>query len=121
MRPPPLPAPPKNPRLASLLNTSLPGLGLVYLGRPRTGFALAGAFLLCFLAAVALFLLGYARYTSLALSDQVLEGDNLEQIANAFPRAWLAGLATAGAAIYLISGILLRVAKRKLAPTRRVP
>ena len=114
--PPPLPSAPKapSPRLASVLNFSLPGAGLYYLGWRKTGAALGLAFIGCFVTAIILFLTGYARYLRLAMSDHLLEGDNLEQAGRAVPGVPLLALALAGAAIYLCSTLLLRAAQRKL-------
>jgi len=113
--PPPLPSAKKDPRLASILNLSIPGVGLIYLGQRKLGATLALGFLACFVTAIGLFVVGYSRYLSLAMSDHILEGDNIEKAGHAFPRAWLAGLAIAASLIYFTSNILLRAAKRKLA------
>ena len=117
--PPPLPSARKNLRLASALNLSVPGVGLIYLGQRRLGAALALAFMGCFVTAMAMFVIGYGRYLSLAMSDHLLEGDNIEQAGHAFPRGWLAALAIVAVAIYLFSMILLRSAKPKLALPQR--
>ncbi len=114
--PPPLPAPGKNLRLAGALNIFLPGAGLFYLGRRRIGATLALAFLVCFLAELGIFVVSYGRYLSLAMGDDLLKNDNLERIGDVFPRAWLIGFAGAGVVVYLISMVLLTVAKRKSAP-----
>lgn len=113
--PPPLPAAGKSLRLAGGLNLLLPGAGLVYLGHRRTGTAFALAFLFCFLAELGIFVVSYGRYLSMALGDDLLKNDNLEQIGAVFPRAWLIGFAGAGLVIYLWSMALFSVAKRKLA------
>jgi hypothetical protein len=117
--PPPLPTAPKNLRLASVLNLTLPGVGLFYLGRRKLGAMLALLFIACFMAAMTAFLIGYARYLSLAMSDHLLEGDQIEQIGHVFPRGLLVGLAVAGGVIYICSGILFRSAKQKLALAQR--
>ena len=112
-QPPPLPPADKSPGLARWLNLALPGAGLIYLGRRGLGFALALPFLGCFLAALALFIVGYARYVSMATSDNLLEGDRLERFGDIFPIGWLAGLAGAGLILQAISMFLLRRAKRE--------
>jgi len=111
--PPPLPAPAprKNLRLAGALNLFLPGAGLVYLGRWRSGTLLAGAFLACFLALITVFVVGYSRYLSVAMSDDLMRGDNLERAGDAFHQPWLIALAVAGGVLYLISSILFTMAK----------
>jgi hypothetical protein len=99
--------------LAGWLSLALPGAGLFYLGRRRVGAALAVPFLACFFAAFSLFLVSYARYLSLAMGGDILEGDRLERIGEVFPRAWLAGLAIAGVLIQLCSMALFADVKRK--------
>jgi hypothetical protein len=116
--PPPLPSPAKKLRLAGELNLFMPGAGLFYLGQRKVGLALAMSFLTCFVTAMGMFLAGYARYIALVTSDQILEGDRIEQIGRAIPTGWLVGLAIVGTAIYLCSMILFGAAKRKLALTQ---
>ena len=110
--PPPLPSQ-QNLRLASALNVFLPGTGLIYLGRRTMGMVLVGAFLGCFLAVVTLFLVGYARYLSLASDDRLMQGNKLEEAGSIFHPTWLAGLALMGGIIYLCSSILFARAKRR--------
>jgi len=102
---------------------ALPGAGLIYLGRRGLGFALALPFLACFLAALALFVLGYARYVSMATNDNLLEDGRLERFGDILPMAWLAGLAGAGLVLQAISMVLLRRVKKDIAaraPSRSV-
>jgi len=113
VQPPPLPSAGKSLRLARWLNLALPGAGLFYLGRRCLGAALAVPFLACFFAALALFVVSYARYLSLAMGGDILEGDRLERLGEVFPRAWLAGLAIAGVLIQLGSMALFAAAKKK--------
>jgi len=113
--PPPLPGT-KSPRLASALNVFLPGAGLIYLGRKRAGGILAAAFLFCFFALMTLFLVAYARYLQLALSDDLLKGDKLESVGQLFPRGWIVAFTVAGLVIYVISAVLLARAKRNTSP-----
>jgi len=113
VRPPPLPPAGKNLRLARWLNLVLPGAGLFYMGRRCLGAALAVPFLSCFFAALALFLVSYGRYLSLAMGGDILEGDRLERLGEIFPSAWLAGLAIAGVLIQLCSMALFEGEKKK--------
>ena len=78
------------------------------------GAVLAGAFLVSFLAMLTVFLVGYSRYLSIALSENLLEGHNLEEAGAAFHQAWLLGLGAVGFVLYLISTILFQVAKRRV-------
>jgi len=119
MPPPPLPGA-KSFRLAAALNLFLPGAGLIYLGHRRSGAILVTAFLICFCALLGLFLVSYAHYLQLALSDDLLKGDNLERIGDIFPRGWLIGLASAGLAIYVVSAVLMARAKRNRLPRQTV-
>jgi|GEM_PF-6732467 len=122
-QPPPLPSADKSPGLARWLDLALPGAGLIYLGRRGLGFALALPFLACFLAALALFVLGYARYVSMATNDNLLEDGRLERFGDILPMAWLAGLAGAGLVLQAISMVLLRRVKKDIAaraPSRSV-
>ena len=111
-QPPPLP-PQKNLRFASALNVLLPGAGLFYLGRRRTGSLLAIAFILCFLALCILFLVGYGNYLSILMSENLLEGNKLEQAGESLHQRWLLGLAIAGLFVYAGSAILFSREKRR--------
>ena len=111
--PPPLPHG-KNLRLATALNVFLPGAGLFYLGRRVSGSVLAGLFLACFLALMVTFLVGYSRYLSIALGENLLEGNKLEEAGAAFHQNWLIGLSVAGGSVYLWSAILFSMAKHEL-------
>lgn len=111
--PPPLPHG-KNLRLATALNVFLPGAGLFYLGRRVLGAVQAGLFLVCFLGLMVVFLVGYSRYLSIALGENLLEGTKLEEAGAAFHQRWLIGLAVAGGAVYLWSAILFSMEKHRL-------
>jgi hypothetical protein len=111
-QPPPLP-PQKSLRLASALNVFLPGAGLIYLGRRVLGAVLAGSFLCCFLAVMTIFLVGYSRYLSIAMSENLMQGNKLEEAGASFHQNWIAGLALTGGLIYLCSAILFAHAKRR--------
>lgn len=108
-------------RLASALNVFLPGAGLIYLGRRMVGAVLAGAFLGCFLAVLTIFLVGYSRYLSIAMSENLMEGNKLEEAGAAFHQNWLAGLALTGGIIYLCSAILFARAKRRMRTPGEAP
>jgi hypothetical protein len=112
-QPPALPAR-KNLRLAGALNAFLPGAGLFYLGRRIIGATLAAAFLACFLSMMTIFLVGYARYLSIAMSENLLEGNKLEEAGAAFHQKWLIGLALAGGGIYVCSTVFFGLTKRQL-------
>ena len=98
------------------LNVFLPGAGLFYLGQRIVGSLLAGAFLGCFLGLVSLFLVGYSRYLSLAMSDNPLEGNKLEEAGAGLHLNWLLGLTAVGMVLYACSTILFARAKRRLNP-----
>jgi hypothetical protein len=110
--PPPLLAT-KNLRVATFLNVMLPGAGLFYLGKRTVGILLAGAFLATFLAVLVIFLAGYFRYLSIALGENLLEGNKLEEAGAAFHPSWLLALAGVGLVIYLTSSVLFHFAKQQ--------
>jgi len=112
-QPPPLPRQ-KNLRLASALNVFLPGAGLIYLGRRVLGVVLAGGFLCCFLAVMTIFLIGYSHYLSL-MSENLMQGNKLEEAGASFHQNWIIGVALTGGIIYLVSAILFAQAKRRVA------
>ena len=111
-QPPPLPLE-KSLRLASALNVFLPGAGLIYLGRRVLGAVLAAAFLGCFLAVLTIFLVGYSRYLSITMSENLMEGNKLEEAGASFHQNWIVGLALTGGIIYLVSAICFAQAKRR--------
>jgi hypothetical protein len=112
-QPPPLPLQ-KSLRLASALNVFLPGAGLIYLGRRVLGAVLAAAFLGCFLGVLTIFLVGYSRYLSIAMSENLMQGNKLEEAGASFHQNWILGLTLTGGIIYLISAILFAYAKRRM-------
>jgi len=77
--PPPIPRQ-KNWRWAATLNLILPGAGLFYMGRRKSGAVLAIAFLVCLAAALGIFLLGYARYLTVILSGDLMRDGQLERL-----------------------------------------
>jgi len=48
------------------------------------------------------------------MSDNLMQGDNLEQAAQSFHQNWLIGLAIGGGIVYLISSVLFTAEKRRL-------
>lgn len=102
----------KTLRLAGLFNFFLPGAGLFLLGQRVLGGIIAGAFLFCFAGVLGVFLHGYARYLDIALSDNLLQGNKLEEAGAAFHQGWTLSFAGVGLALYLISGWLFSRAKR---------
>ena len=110
--PPPLP-PRKDLRRATLLNVMLPGAGLYYLGWRRAGLAIGISFGAAFLVVVAVFLSGYIRYLSIAMSEDLMKGDNLEQAGAGFHLPWLIGMAGLGAVLYLVSWVMFAAARKQ--------
>ena len=72
-----------------------------------SGFLFGGAFLGCFLAALVIFLIGYANYFSLAVSGDLLQGNELENVPNLFHARWLIALLLLSIAILIASMIAL--------------
>jgi hypothetical protein len=118
--PPVLPAPTNRPeppapaahrsrsrRFAQGLNLFLPGSGQIYLGHRLTGSVYAFAFLGCFVTMILVFVRGYSGYLRLTTGGDILEGNNLEQLAHAFPTGLLFGLLIVATAIYFTSAIHL--------------
>jgi len=114
--PPPLPQQ-KKQRWATALNLFLPGAGLYYLGRRKAGAILAGAFLFCLVAALGVFLTGYAHYLSVVLGADLMHEGALEQLKDVFHKRWLVGFVLAGLTLHLASMIGLARA-RKHVPNR---
>ena len=81
--PPPIPGR-KNIRFARMMNVMLPGSGLFYLGWRKSGLLLAVGFSICFLGLVGIFVVGYTRYLSIALGDDLMKGNNLNRPARRF-------------------------------------
>ena len=105
----------RNLRFAAALNLMLPGAGLFYLGRRLIGGLLAGIFLCCFVALLGVFLVGYARYLTIAMSSDLMKEGELEKAAAAFHTDWLIGFGVVGFVIYLCSAVLFWRVKRGLA------
>lgn len=118
--PPPLPGA-TNLRAATGLNYFLPGAGFFLVGQPRTGALFAGAFLGCFVTVLALFLVGYARYMSLALNSDLLNEGELEKVGAAIPRAWIIGFVLVGVVIQVVSAIKFAALKKRMAAGTPAP
>ncbi len=100
-------------RSALGLNLLFPGAGLIVTGYRQSGYAFAIAFGLCFVAILALFVVGYARYILVATSPDILKGNELEKIGEAFRPAWFLGLLLSGLIIYVASTITLLCTRRR--------
>jgi len=103
----------KNFRRAFALNFFLPGAGQIYLGQRMMGALLAGIFLACLGASLAIFVIGYANYLNVTLSGNILEGNQLEQLGEVFHPRWLLGLMSAGIACYFVGLAGLAIARRQ--------
>jgi hypothetical protein len=120
--PPPLPerrpaqpgpgAADKTLRAAGLFNVFLPGAGLFLLGQQKLGGIIAGAFLFCFAGVLGVFLHGYARYLQIALSENLMQDNKLEEAGAAFHQNWTLAFMGVGVVLYVISGVLFSRAKR---------
>jgi len=109
---PPAPKPKKSLKRAILLNFFFPGAGVVYVGRRVSGLLLSFAFAVCLAAALIIFMIGYAQYISLAVSGEILQGNNLETIPSLFHTPWLIGLLFLSVIILIISMIALFGARK---------
>jgi hypothetical protein len=69
--------------------------------------------LLCLLAALSIFLVGYAKYLNVTLSGKLLEGDQLERLKDVFHPRWLVGLMLAGIVILVIALVELAMGRRR--------
>ncbi len=105
--------PPRSLRFAITLNFVLPGLGQIYLGQRKFGSLLAGGFLACFIAMLAIFLNGYGQYLNIATSDDILQSGFLERIGSVFHMGWLIGLLVVAVVIFVISVASLSSASRR--------
>jgi len=92
-------------RWAATLNLFLPGAGLFYLGKKRTGSMLAIAFLVCLVAALGIFVSGYIHYLNVVLGGDIMKEGELEQLKDVFHKTWLLGLVLAGIILQVISMI----------------
>ena len=94
----------------------LPGAGLVYAGQGLAGYLLSSAFVACFVAAMAIFMFGYASYISLVVSDDLLKGNNLENIGGLFHLPWLIALLILALVLLVASMISLFALRRNERP-----
>ena len=108
----------KNWRWAATLNLFLPGAGLFYLGARKTGIVLAGAFLFCLVAALGIFLAGYAHYLRVVLDSDLMQEGQVEQLNDVFHKWWLLGLVGAAVVLQLISMAALSRSRKRAANTR---
>ncbi len=81
----------------------LPGAGHLVYRRWLSGGVFLGVFGLCFLTALVMFFVGASQYFGLASSGDILEGDKLERLPEAFRPRWLIGLAIAGGVTWLVA------------------
>jgi hypothetical protein len=103
----------KNMRWAAALNLFLPGAGLFYLGRRKTGAVLAVVFLFCLVAALGTFLTGYIHYLNVVLGSDLMQEGQLEQLKDVFHKRWLVGLGIAGVSLQVISMVAMARARPK--------
>ena len=111
----------KSVRLAMTLNFVLPGTGQFYLGQRLFGSLLAGGFLACFVAMLAIFCRGYREYLNIATSDDILQGGFLERIGSVFHIGWLVGLLVVSVVIFIISVASLSFGTRRSTPVSEPP
>jgi hypothetical protein len=109
---PPAPPPRKNLRWAATLNLFLPGAGLFYLGRRKTGAVLALIFLVCLIAALGIFLTGYIHYLQVVMGGDIMKEGQLEELKDVFHQRWLVGLLCGGLAVYVASMVALAAARK---------
>lgn len=98
---------PRSQRAAQALNLMLPGTGHFYLGKHLAGGMYAGGFIVTFVATIVIFTRAYFSYLQLSTGGDILEGQNIEQLAKAFPVGTLIALMIAGVVIYIASAIHL--------------
>jgi TM2 domain-containing membrane protein YozV len=103
---------PKTMRFAMALNLLVPGAGQFYLGQRKAGAAYAIAFIACFVAMLILFARAYSAYLQLSTNGDILDGANLEQLAQVFHAGLLGWISFIGTAIYIASTIHLVVSRR---------
>lgn len=100
-------------RFAVMLNFVVPGSGQFYLGQRLLGSPLAIFFLACFVSILALFVVGYADYLSIAVSGDLAQMERAEDMPALFRTPWLVGLAIAAVLIYLASFVGLAFGPRR--------
>lgn len=113
--------PSKSVRFAMTLNLVLPGTGQFYLGQRLFGSLLAGGFLACFVAMIAIFFHGYREYLNIATGDDILQTGFLERIGGVFHMGWMIGLLIVSVVIFIISVVSLSLAARRAPPVSDSP
>jgi uncharacterized membrane protein len=112
--PPPLLCPPPLPvrgeaarriRHAHVLNLVVPGAGQWYLGQRVVGGLFVVTFLACFVAMIALFFVGYLKFMRTALRSDILAGNVLEELQNAFHLRWLLALLAIAILLYIVGAV----------------
>ena len=98
----------KDHRFALMLNLVLPGAGQFYLGQRLLGSAFALGFLTIFVAMLVVFIVGFKRYWELATGEDLLEGQQLEQMREAMHPVQLLILMGVGILLYVLSLAVLR-------------
>jgi len=73
----------KDRHYATMLNLALPGAGQFYLGQWLLGCAFAAGSVACFVAGLVVFIVGMQRYWELASNGEILQGQQLEKMAEA--------------------------------------
>jgi hypothetical protein len=109
---PPKPPTPKSLRFAVTLNFILPGAGQLYLGQRVFGGVLASAFLICFGAAMTIFLRGYTEYLRAVTSGDIFQSDVLEHLGTVFHTRWLIGFLVGSIVVFVIAMAGLAVAPK---------
>ena len=107
---------PKDSRTAFALNLIIPGAGQFYLGQRWVGGAFALAFLACFVAMIAVFVLDFKNYFELAMNGSILEGEQLEKMRDGFHWKCLFVLLGAGILIYVAALAAMAVVPRPAPP-----
>lgn len=77
------------------------------------GAVFAAIFIACFVTMLTLFLRAYTKYLQLSTNGNILEGDNLEQLAHAFPTALLIGVLVISLVIYVASMVGLGLSRKR--------
>src|SRR5437773_4385750 len=106
------PPEPKSLRFAATLNLMLPGAGQFYLGQRLLGCLLALAFIACFGSMLTIFLVGYSQYLNAAIGNNILQGQQLEQMGNVFHVRLQIALVVVSIAIWIGSLVGLSSARR---------
>ena len=98
---------PRSKRFALTLNLLLPGAGQFYLGQPIVGSVYAVSFLACLGAILITFFQAYYEYIKVSTSGEIMMGNNLERLAEAFPTVMFFSLLAIGMLIWIVSTVHL--------------